>query len=187
MTQETPSNKYGTTPYSPTDAHSLGEEPRSVRLTKVLVWPLLVLHALSALFSIIAMQSMGPADYFRDYLPPQEFEQLSPDMLDTMFSAALISSIGFAAINVVLFVVVGLGLRANRNWARFLGLILAVLFLISALYSLVFATPYGDMSGVMFFETIISWVIVLVTIWWGVQALDKRTGQWFVMHRQLGR
>src|SRR5690625_1603541 len=185
MTQETPSNKYGTTPYSPTDAHSLGEEPRSVRLTKVLVWPLLVLHALSALFSIIAMQSMGPADYFRDYLPPQEFEQLSPDMLDTMFSAALISSIGFAAINVVLFVVVGLGLRANRNWARFLGLILAVLFLISALYSLVFATPYGDMSGVMVFESIISWVTGMASITSGIKALHKPTWPWLIMHRHL--
>lgn len=175
MTQATP----------PNEPSSLDVAPRSVQLTKSLVWPLLGLHALSAVISIIAMRSQGATEYFRNYLPPAEFEALTPDVLGTMFTAATASFIAFAAINAALFVVVGLGLRANRGWARFLGLVLAVLFLISAAYTLLFATSYGELSGLVFVETIISWVIVLITVWWIVQALNKDTARWFAMHREL--
>lgn len=169
----------------PNEPSSLDVAPRSVQLTKLLVWPLLGLHALSAVVSIMAMRSQGATEYFRHYLPPAEFEALTPDLLGTMFTAATASFIGFALINAALFVVVGLGLRANRNWARFLGLVLAVLFLISAAYTLVFATAYGELSGLVFVDTIVSWVIVVITVWWVVQALDQRTAHWFAMHREL--
>lgn len=185
MTEEIPHNKYGTTPYSPTNTQSLGEEPRPARLTKMLIWPLLALHVLTSILGLMSLQSEGAAAYFEQSLPPDELAQLDPDMLDTMYSASIAFFIGFAVLNVILFVVVGLGLRANKNWARFVGLVLGILFLVSAAYTLVFATPYGDLAGLDLFNTIISWVIVLVTIWWIIQALDKRTAQWFSMHRRL--
>lgn len=180
MTEKTPS-------HSRHDPDHLGTEPRSVRLTRTLVWPLLVLHAISAALSIIAMRSLGATAYFRQYLPTAEFQQLTPDRLDTTFTAATVSFIGFAVINAALFVIVGLGLRNYRNWARFLGLVLATLFLISAVSTLVFATSYGDLSGLELFETMLSWVIVGVTVWWAIQAFHKNTAQWFAIHRQLQR
>lgn len=185
MTQETPHSKYGTTPYSPASAHSMGAEPRPARLTKTLIWPLLALHVVTSIIGLMSMQSQGAAAYFEQSLPPGELAQLDPAMLDTMYSASVAFFIGFAVLNVILFVVVGLGLRANKNWARFVGLVLAILFLVSAAYTLVFATPYGDLAGFDLFNTIVSWVVVLVTIWWIIQALDKRTSQWFSMHRRL--
>src|SRR5690625_6692885 len=39
--------------------HSTREEPRAVRLTKALVWPLTVLHILSAVLATMSIQSMG--------------------------------------------------------------------------------------------------------------------------------
>ena len=165
--------------------HSTREEPRAVRLTKALVWPLMVLHILSAVLGTISIQSMGPGAYFEQYLPPEEFEDLSPERLDAMFSAAQVWFIGFAVFNVVVFVIIGLGLRADQYWARFAGLVLAILFLISAAYTLLFATSYGELSGLAFVEPIMSWIIVFVTVWWISQALDKRTGQWFADHREV--
>lgn len=182
---QTPENKYGTTPYSPTDLSNIGTEPRSSRLTKSLVWVLMILHILSAVIGILAMRADGPEAYLEAYMPPNEFQTMTPDMLDTVFGAAIVMAIVMAAINVALFVIVGLGLRANRNWARFMGLVLAILFLISAAYSLLFATNYGEQSGLMMLNTILSWVIVLVTIWWIIQALDKQTHRWFVLHKSL--
>ncbi len=185
MTEEIPQNKYGTTPYSATNAQGLGAEPRSVRLTKSLVWVLLVLHAISSLLGVLALQSQDPQTYFEQSLPASELEQMTPDMLETMFAASVAFFIGFAVLNVILFVIVGLGLRANRNWARITGLVLGILFLISAAYTLLFATPYGDLPGLEWLNTILSWVIVLVTIWWIVQAVNKRTSEWFAKHRRL--
>ena len=184
MTQ-TPENKYGTTPYSPADMSNIGEEPRSARLTKSLVWVLMILHVLSGVIGIVAMQSAGAQAYLEAYLPPNEFQTMSPEMLDTAFGAIVVMSIVIMGINVVLFLIVGLGLRANRNWARFMGLVLGILFLISSAYTLLFATDYGDQSGMMLFGTIVSWVIVLVTIWWIIQALDKQTHRWFALHKSL--
>ena len=185
MTEEIPPNKYGTTPYSPTNAQNIGEEPHAVRLTKTLIWPLLALHVFSSIIGLVSIQSEGAAAYFEQNLPPGEIAQVTPDMLETMYTASLAFFIGFAVLNVILFFVVGLGLRANKNWARFVGLVLAILFLISAAYTLLFATPYGDLPGWELLNTIVSWVIVLVTVWWIIQALNKRTSQWFAMHRQL--
>ena len=182
---DTPENKYGTTPYSPTDMTNIGNEPRSARLTKSLVWVLMILHVLAGVIGIVAMQTAGPAGYLEAYLPPNEYQAMTPQMLDTAFAATLVMAIVLLAINVVLFVIVGLGLRANRNWARFMGLVLAILFLISSAYSLLFATDYGAQSGMMLFSTIVNWVIVLVTIWWIIQALDKQTHRWFALHKSL--
>lgn len=182
---ETPENRYGTTPYSPTDMNNIGDEPRSSRLTKRLVWVLMILHVVTGVIGVVAMQAEGPEAYLEAYLPPNEFQNMTPEMLDTVFGATLVVAIVMLAINVVLFVIVGLGLRANRNWARFMGLVLAILFLISSAYSLLFATDYGDQSGLMFFGTIINWVIVLGTIWWIIQALDKQTHRWFALHKSL--
>ena len=182
---ETPENKYGTTPYSPTDMKNIGTEPRSARLTKSLVWVLMILHLLSAMIGLVAMQSQGATAYLEAYLPPNEFQEMTPDMLDTMFGVTMVMFVGFAVVNLVLFVIVGLGLRANRNWARFMGLVLAILFLISSAYALLFATDYGDQSGMMLMNTIVSWVIVLVTIWWIIQALDKQIHRWFALHKSL--
>ena len=182
---ETPENKYGTTPYAPTDINNIGTEPRSARLTKSLVWVLLILHVLAGVIGIVAMQADGPEAYLEAYLPPNEFQAMTPEMLDTAFAATLVMSIVMMALNVVLFVIVGLGLRANRNWARFVGLVLAILFLISSAYSLLFATDYGNQSGMMLFGTIVNWFIVLVTIWWIIQALDKQTHRWFALHKSL--
>ena len=182
---ETPESKYGTTPYSPTDKKNIGTEPRSARLTKSLVWLLMILHILSSLVGLVEMQSQGARAYLEAYTPTNEFQEMTPDMLDTMFGVTVVMFVVFAAINVVLFVIVGLGLKVNRNWARFMGLVLAILFLISSAYTLLFATSYGDQSGMMLFNTIISWVIVLVTIWWIIQALDKQTHRWFALHKSL--
>ena len=174
------SHKVGTM----TQGHPISAEPRAVQLTKSLVWPLMVLHVISAILGLAIMRSAGPTVYFEQYLPPREFEQATPKLLDTMFSAAQAAFIGFAAINAILFAVVGLGLRANRHWSRFLGLAFGILFLVSAAYSLLFATSYAELSGLAFFETMLSWVIVVVTVWWIIQALNKRTGEWFASHRQ---
>lgn len=182
---ESPENKYGTTPYSPNHMHSLGEEPRSATLTKTLIWPLLVLNLITAIIGLLAFQAAGTAQYLEQNLPPGELESFTPDMLDGVTTALVVFFIVIAVINVALFVVVGLGLRANRNWARFLGLVFAILFLLSAVYSLLIGTNYGNLSGLEILNSIISWLTVLLTIWWITQAMNKETTRWFALHRNV--
>lgn len=183
MTENNPANKYGTQPYRPDTFETLGPEPRSSRLTKSLVWVLLLLHAVSSIIGLAALRGQDPAAYFEAYLPASELTQMTPDMMATMFQTTVVFFIVFALFNLALFVIVGLGLRATKNWARFMGLILGGLFLLSSAYTLLFATDYGNLPGTEFLNTMLSWVILFITVWWGVQALSKATARWFAAHR----
>lgn len=123
MSQEPAQHKHGTTPDSPLNAQSLGTEPRSARLTKSLIWPLLALHILTSVLGLVMIQSQDAAEYFTRMLPPGELAQLEPGMLDTMMTAAVSFFIAMSVLNIIVFVIIGLGVRANKNWARFVGLI----------------------------------------------------------------
>src|SRR5699024_5671963 len=166
-----PENKYRTTPYSPKHMHRLAEEPRSPTLTKPVIWPLLVLNLITALIGLLAFHPPATPQHLEQNLPPGELESFPPDMLGGVTTALVVFFIVIAVINVALFVVVGLGLRANRNWARFLGLIFAILFLLSAAYSLLIGTNYGNLSGLEILNSIISWLTVLLPIWSIIQAI----------------
>lgn len=182
---EVPGNKYGTTPYSPNTMPSLGEEPRSSRLTKSLIWPLLVLNVLTTVLGTIYLVTVDKQEYYAQSLPPEQFEQMTPEMLEAAHPWTIGSVVGLGALIVILFLIVGLGLRANKTWARFIGLVCAFLFLLSEGISLVFTVNYGDLHTIELISAILSWVTVLLTIWWIVQALNKNTAQWFAMHRRL--
>ena len=178
---ETPGNKYGTTPYAATTMPDFGSEPRSSRLTKMLIWPLLALNLVSSIITLM----IDSEEFVADSLPPEQLEQLTPEVMDSMVTMFTVTNIVTAVITLVLFVIVGLGLRGNRMWARFVGLILAILFLLSSAYSLLLATDYGNLSGLQLATTILGWITVVLTVVWIVQAMSKSTSQWFAIHRRL--
>jgi len=182
---EAPNNKYGTTPYSPTEISDLGDEPRSSKLTRTLIWPLLVLSALTSILSVVEMFTVAPEEYYSQILPPEQLQDATPAMLDTMHTWSLISYIGFGLLMVILFVIVGLGLRATRPWARFTGLVFAFLFVISEGLSLVFSVNYGQLEPLELVAAILTWLSVLLTIYWIIQAMSKPTSRWFSIHRRL--
>lgn len=182
---ETPENKYGTTPYSAMKLPDLGDEPRASKMTKMLVWPLMALHLISTVLLEIQMLQVDPETYYGQMLPPEQAEQLTPEALDTLATWSTVTNVATATITLVLFVIVGLGLRANRTWARFLGLVLAFLFLLISGYSLLLATDYGNLATIELFIAVLGWVTVLLTIWWIVQAMSRETTQWFAIHTRL--
>lgn len=182
---EASGNKYGTTPYSPHGKSSLGEEPRSSRLTKSLIWPLLVLNVITTVLGTIYLATVDKQEYYSQTLPPEQFEQMSPEMLEAAHPWTIASVVGFGALVVILFLIVGLGLRANKTWARFIGLVCAFLFLLSEGISLVFTVNYGELHTIELISAVLGWVTILLSIWWIVQALSKSTAQWFAIHRRL--
>lgn len=186
---ETPQhhNKYGTPEYSAMNYDQLGSEPRSARLTKSLVWVMLVISALSTILGWVALQAAGAEQYLEQNVPAGQLQEITPDMLDTVFASVIVFYLVFALITLGLYVVVGLGLKGNKNWARVLGLILGILFLLSAAYTLLLGTDYGNLPGMELMNTILTVVLVLITVWWIIQAVNKDTNRWFTMHRSLQR
>ena len=182
---EASENKYGTTPYSTIDRSDIGEEPRSSKLTKTLIWPLLGLNVLTTVLGFIHLQTVDTVEYYNQALPPEQMQGMTPEMLESMHTWTSMSFIGVGALSVILFVIVGLGLRATKTWARFLGLVFAILFILSEGLSLLFTVNYGELATIELLAAVLSWVAVLLTIWWIVQAMNKQTARWFGMHRRL--
>lgn len=182
---EASENKYGTTPYAATERPALGDEPRPSKLTKSLIWPLLALNVMISVLGIIQLQTVDTEEYYNRVLPPDQVQGLTPEMMDSMHTWTIISFIGFGALSVILFLIVGLGLRATKTWARFIGLVLAILYILSEGLSLLFTVDYGQLQTLELLSAVLSWVAVLLTIWWIVQAMNKQTAQWFGIHRRL--
>lgn len=184
MTSASPQHSGTTTTHTASAQQLIGNEPRAARLTKTLIWPLMALHLLSTLVGFISMKSQDASEYFAEVLPPGQSKSMTPELLETMFTASIVFFLTFGVINAVIFAVVGLGLRANRTWARFIGLILAVLFVLISAYTLLIATNYGGLQGLELFSTILSWAIVVVTLVWIIQAMQSQTTVWFALHRR---
>ncbi len=182
---EAANNRYGTNPYSPAQMPDLGDEPRSSKLTKTLIWPLLILSTLTTILSVVEMLTVDPEEYYSQVLPPEQLQDATPAMLDTMHTWSLISFIGFGLLMIILFVIVGIGLRATRPWARFTGLVFAFLFVLSEGLSLVFSVNYGQLEPLELVAAILTWLSVLLTIYWIIQAMSKPTSRWFSIHRRL--
>ncbi len=182
---EASESKYGTTPYSATERPAIGDEPRPSKLTKSLIWPLLALNVMISVLGIIQLQTVDTEEYYNQVLPPDQVQGLTPDMMDSMHTWTMISFLGFGVLSVILFLIVGLGLRATKTWARFMGLVLAILYILSEGLSLLFTVDYGQLGTFELLSAALSWVAVLLAIWWIVQAMNKRTAQWFGIHRRL--
>src|SRR5699024_12261243 len=86
-----------------------------------------------------------------------------------------------------LFVMVGVGLRATRLWLCFRCLVFAFLFVFSVGLSLVFSVNYGQLEPLELVAAILTWLSVLLPIYWIIQAMSKSTSWWFVLHRRLQR
>src|SRR5699024_12469666 len=111
---EASNNKYGTAPYSPTQMPDFGDEPRSATLTKTLIWPLLILSALTSILIVVEMLTVDPEDYYSQLLPPEQLQDATPAMLDTMHAWSLISFIRFWILLIFLFLLVGIAVCATR-------------------------------------------------------------------------
>lgn len=182
---EASENKYGTQPYSATAMPDVGDEPRSSKLTKSLIWPLLLLNVIISVLGTIYVATVDVEEYYAQSIPPEQLEQMTPEMLEAAHPWTIGSVVGFGVLTIILFLIVGLGLRANKTWGRFLGLIFAFIFVVFQGVSLLFMTDYSQLATLELISTVVTWLTILVTIWWIVQAMSKQTGRWFAIHRRL--
>src|SRR5699024_9729676 len=131
--------------------------------------------------------TVDPEEYYSQLLPPEQLQVATPAMLDAMHTWSLISLICFGLLMIILFILVGMGRRAIRPWARFTGLVFGFLFVFSEGLGSVFSVKYGQVEPLELVAAILRWLSVLLTIYWIIQAMSKSTSWWFGLHRRLQR
>ncbi|OFR90750.1 hypothetical protein HMPREF2863_05810 [Micrococcus sp. HMSC067E09] len=179
--QPPPGDRYGTTPYEAYGMQRLEEPPKY----RALLTATLVSLAVYVVSAVPGFLMLGDAAGFRSMIDEsiaEQGRQLSADQLESIDQVlGIVTGMGMAFMAFWMLVVVGLyllvyvGLRGRRNWARVTGIVFAILALVFTLPSL-FALPF--MGGAGMFSAVVSLVSVAVDIWWLVLAFNGQISRY---------
>lgn len=187
--QQAPGARYGTQPYAPTygaqpgiTAHGDLPEPPKHRRLLTLTLASAGLWALSLLLLLFqrdtfsqafreSMEQSGGADTGQQ-LTAEELAQVT-DLLTSLFIG---TTVVLLLIGLALYALVYFPLRKGKNWARILGIVLAIMGTLSALSGVFsFVTTPGAV-GVL--ASVLSLALVIVNILWLVNAFNPQVASY---------
>ncbi|GAB3843019.1 hypothetical protein [Nesterenkonia populi] len=175
-------SKYGTAAYDPNAAYGTGPltEPAGVRRLKSLVLVLLGLSVVS--YGLITAWTLSDAyvdgmmEMYDDFgLPAEDAEEAAQG------AGGVIGAAISAAIMAGLYLLVYFGLRAKGNWARILGIVLAILGILATLVMGLFGLmmiPYFDMDVLLLAGTLLYVLHLALTVYWLILAFKKETAHY---------
>lgn len=180
-------SKYGTAAY---DSGAVGQpmtEPKKWGLLKTLTLASFAVYIISGLLSFVGLDEDTIRTQLQDQMAAQG-QSLSGEELDQFVSVGMVSGMAFAIGNlvvaVVLYLVVLLGLRKVKNWARILGTVLAA---IGALITAFGLTGIGAMmegnATVGIISLVLSIVYIVVNVVWIVTAFSKESNAYVASRR----
>lgn len=170
-------NYYNTAAYDPNQVYGgIGEEPAGSKMMKKIILILMGIQVLGLLLGLFLIDDATVEAAMTANMSAQEAAQFGSGGMKGFFIATLI---GVAIVQLGLFLLVYLGLRANKNWARILGLVFAFIGAISWLFGLFQpGTAYGIVSMIMSLGSL------ALTVWWIILAFQKPQAQWYAAHSQ---
>ena len=173
--QEAPGSRYGTQAYTPQAQYDVMQEPKKYRTLLTLTLASLGLYVLNLLLSML----MTGDDKYRRYLEESataggqplsadELEQITSVMNLMMIGTILVSGI----IGIAMYLLVYLGLKKKKGWARILGIVFAILGVLSTAGSLI--TIGATASGALLVALLlVSVAFLVVNVLWLVHAFAK--------------
>lgn len=175
--QDQPGSKYGTSAY---DSGAVGQplaEPRKWGLLKTLTLVSFAAYVLSGILAFFSLDEETVRTQLQDQMAAQG-QAVSGEQLDQLVSAGVVGGMAFAIGNlvvaVVLYLVVFLGLRKVKNWARILGTVLAAVGALFTVYALFGIGAMMDANAALGIASLIlSVAYLVVNIVWIVIAFAK--------------
>ncbi|MFC7403126.1 hypothetical protein [Citricoccus sp. GCM10030269] len=171
-------SKFGTDAYNPGAVGQEMSEPPKWALLKKLTLASFAVYVIS---SIVSFVSAGNRDILEETMRSQATtsglsEQQIQDAIAFGAGAAYLMSAISLIIAIVLYLVVFFGLRKGKNWARILGIVMAIIGSLSVLYSLTQLGVGMEVApGITITSIVIGIVFVVVNIWWLLTAFSKES------------
>lgn len=174
------SSKFRTAAYDPTRTYDtvLGR-PRQLEVLRKLTIVSFVLYLVSSVVGTIMAMDESLMRHSLEQTGAFTETQIN-DALEGAATIGLITSIVMAAVAVILYVVVIIGVSRAKNWGRIMGIVLAIIGGLFTLYGLV--TSLGDFAvapGLLTVSTVIIVAWLAVTIWWIIIAFNTHVRSYF--------
>ena len=139
------------------------------------------LYLLSQLVSLFTADAASTADALQEQgLSAAEAASLA----EQTAGVAMITSIAVIVVALVVYALVYVFLRKGRNWARVLGIVLAILSTLGVLLGLV-TTALVGLSGLGVVGLLLGLVLVVVNVLWLVTAFKAPVKEWFTPRRMV--
>lgn len=168
-------SKFGTEAYHPNAYGGPVEQPDKFRKLKLFTLVSLAIFLFNQVVSFVMISS---AEYRNEMINDLE-QQMSAtgqafdrDQLETYVDAVVGVSVAIALIGVAIYLLVFFGLRANKNWARIVGIVFAMLGAVVSVAGFVF----GGASDIITVVVTLLWVGV--NIYWLVLAFSPDVGRY---------
>lgn len=178
-------SKYGTNAYQSAGEYgTVVERPSQLSRLRTLTVVSLVLYLIySVVGALIAMDETVIEESMR------QTGMLTESQIEEAVEGAavwgLVTSIGFAVVVALLYVVVIIGISLAKNWGRILGIVLAVIGALVMLFGLL--TSLGSLTlvpGLAITSAVITVFWLVVTGWWLVVAFSAPLRRYFAAPRQ---
>ncbi|MDO5634468.1 MAG: DUF4064 domain-containing protein [Micrococcus sp.] len=178
-------SRYGTQAYDPQGGYDVMERPRQYGTLLMATLLSLAVFVISAAYT-----PFMPRDEQADREAYAEVQAEGIDMTFAEFQnlvmvTTLVVMAVIVLIAIAIYLVVYIGLRKRKNWARILGIVLAILTVVGSLLSLLLGPVLAGMFGadIGVFGYVISGVMAAVNIWWLVLAFNSQVARYVAPRR----
>ena len=177
-----PGSRYGTQPYGVGGQYGTVQEPAKFRTLLTLTLASAALYVLSALPALFAMDEILDVTMADVAVQPGVTAEDVEMAASFMRTAGLVGLVIAVLIGLGLYALVYFNLRGVKNWARVLGIVFAIIGLLSLFQGIAYlftGNPLIILSGVL---TI---AYVVVNIVWLVVAFRRDVADWFRQGRPV--
>jgi hypothetical protein len=169
--------RYGTGAYDPNQYTGTAAAPAELKKLLTLTLVSAGLYLLSGAVAIFATASTDMTDVYRQMGMPSDQAAL---MAEQAGGVATATSVITLVIAMALYALVYVFLKKGRNWARILGIVLAILGAVGTLFGFIGALAYGGTGIVMI---VVGVLHAVANILWLVTAFKAPVARWFGQHR----
>lgn len=171
------SSKFGTEGYAPGAFGGPMAEPKKFQTLKMLTLVSLGLYVIGGIIGFIPLFGSEAEQQIREELERQNVTVDDQVIQGSIMIGAAVAGI-MLVIGLAVYLLVYFGLRAKKNWARILGIIFAILGIVSTLYSLVIDTEMAFINAAAAVGTVLTIASAAVAIYWLVLAFDGQVKQY---------
>ncbi len=170
-------SKFGTEGYAPGAFGGPMAEPKKFQTLKMLTLVSLGLYVIGGIIGFIPMFGSDAEQQVREQLESQNVAVDDQTIQGAIAVGAVFAGV-MMVIGLAIYLLVFFGLRARKNWARIVGIIFAILGVVSTLYSLVMDTEMAFMNAAAVVGTVLTIASAAVAIYWLVLAFDGQVKQY---------
>lgn len=169
--------KYGTAEYNPNQYTGMAERPKAFSTLLTLTLASLAVYVLNGIVGLLASSSVDYVAYYKSTGMSTEQAEQAAQMAGGVGPIGMIVGL---IIGIALYLLVYSGLKKVKNWARILGIIFAILSVVTSVVGMFGTGVYGSWGTAILILAVITLVVDAL---WLVNAFKAPVVQYFKQNK----